>query len=233
MYTKAAVSCRIDAGFDDLSASQLLSCYPGYDQHVYGFYPTSSDYINGTDEIKFYYFACERSNIFGGQTLGEVVIFTNLLTTAQRDAMNMHLTMKWKPSVFEDLAQADVVVTDGTTWDVGWMNLMATNSLVLGGGTLNVKSLSAPASITLTEPATVGGALVLPDGEVEVTFVGNEWISLLREGSVKVLGATSVSGSPRLVARFEPTPTNRTVTFSIGEDGIYASSRSGLAIIIR
>jgi len=233
MNSIAAASCRIDAGDDDLSASQLLSYYPGYDQHVYGFYPTSSDYINGTDEIRFNHFASERGYVRGGQTLGEVVIFTNLLTAAQRDAMNMHLTMKWKPSEFEDLAQADVVVTDGTTWDTGWMNLMATNSLVLGGGTLNVKSLSAPASITLTEPATIGGALVLPDGEVDITFVGNEWMGLLKEGPVKVLGATSVSGSPRIVARFEPAQTPRRVTFRIGEDGIYASSRQGLEIIIR
>ena len=233
MHSRALASCRIDAGDDDLDASQLLSYYPGYDQHVYGFYPTSSDYTNGTDEIRFNHFARERNYIRGGQTLGEVVIFTNLLTTAQRDAMNMHLTMKWKPSVFEDMAQADVVVADGATWDMGWMNLTVTNSLVLGGGTLNVKTLSAPASITLTEPATVGGALVLPDGEVEVTFVGNEWLSLLRGGSVKVLGATSVSGSPRFVARFEPTPTTRAVTFRIGDDGIYASSQPGLTILFR
>jgi len=233
MRSRAAASCRIDAGDDDLDASQLLTYYPGYDQHVYGFYPTSSDYTNGTDEIRFNHFARERyQNIRGGQTLGEVVIFTNLLTAAQRDAMNMHLTMKWKPSVFEDMVQADVVVADGATWDMGWMNLTVTNSLVLGG-TLNVKTLSAPATITLTEPATVGGALTLPDGEVEVTFVGNEWTSLLREGSVKVLGATSVSGSPRLVARFEPTYTTPTVTFRVGDDGIYASSQPGLVIIFR
>ena len=232
MRSRAAASCRIDAGDDDLDASQLLTYYPGYDQHVYGFYPTSSDYTNGTDEIRFDHFARERHYIRGGQTLGEVVIFTNLLTAAQRDAMNMHLTMKWKPSVFEDMVQADVVVADDATWDMGWMNLTVTNSLVLGG-TLNVKTLSAPATITLTEPATVGGALTLPDGEVEVTFVGNEWINLLRGGPVKVLGATSVSGSPRFVARFEPTPTTRAVTFRIGDDGIYASDQPGLAIIIR
>ena len=233
MRSRALASCRIDAGDDELNESQLQSYYPGYDQHVYGFYPTSSDYINGTDEIRFDHFARERTYVYGGQTLGEVVIFTNLLTKAQRDAMNMHLMMKWKPSVFEDMAQADVVVTGGTIWDTGWMNLIATNSLVLGGGTLNVKSLSAPATITLTEPATVGGALVLPDDEVEVTLVGNEWISLLRGGPVKVLGATSVSGSPRIVGRFEPAQETRDVTFSVGEDGIYASNKAGLIIIFR
>ena len=226
----AGASCRVDAG-DVINKTDVQYYYPGYDQHVYGFYATASAYINGTTEIILNQFANERGNIKGGQTLAEVVIFTNLLTAAQRDAMNMHLTMKWKPSVFEDITQADASVVNGATWDMGWMNLTVTNSLTLGG-TVNVKSLSVPAAITLTESSTVGGVLALPEGGVTITFAGDYWNDRNRSEPIKVLGATSISGSPHIVGQFDPERGGGTAPLKIQSDGVYLMP-PGLSIFIR
>lgn len=228
----ANAQCRVDAG-DEMSNAQAREYYPGYDQHVYGFYPTKNDYITGTSEIRFNAFANERGKVKGGQTLAEVVIFTNLLTAAQRDAVNTYLTLKWKPSVFEDLTQADVAVVNGATYDISWKNLIVTNSLTLGG-TVNVKSLSVPAAITLTESSTVGGALVVPDGDMNITLAGDFWTTSIGKDPVKVLGATSISGSPRIVGGFEPEWKRRTVKFTVRQDGIYATIVvPGLSIFVR
>ena len=230
LRSTADVRCRVDAGVE-MSNAEARQYYPGYDQHVYGFYPTKNDYITGTSEIKFNAFASERGNVLGGQTLAEVVIFTNLLTAAQRDAVNTYLTLKWKPSVFEDLTQADVAVVNGATWDISWKNLIVTNSLTLGG-TVNVKSLSAPATITLTEPSVVGGVLALPEGGVTITFAGDYWKDRNRSEPIKVLGVTSISGATSIVGRFASEQGGGVAPLKVGSDGVYLMP-SGLSIFIR
>lgn len=226
----ANAQCRVDAG-DEMSNAQARQYHPGYDQHVYGFYPTKNDYITGTSEIRFNAFANERGNVKGGQTLAEVAIFTNLLTAAQRDVVNTYLTMKWKPSVFENLTQADVAVVNGAVWDISWKNLIVTNSLTLGG-TVNVKSLSAPATITLTEPSVVGGVLALPEGGVTITFAGDYWKDRNRSEPIKVLGVTSISGATSLVGRFASGQGGGVAPLKVGSDGVYLMP-SGLSIFIR
>ena len=176
-------------------------------------------------------FACERSNLYGGQRLAEVLVFSNRLSAAERTRYEGLLKAKWFAGSPLGNTLASVAVTNGASYELKYQSLTVTNSLSLGG-TLKAAAVSAPAAITLTEPSVIDAPLALPSS-VTVTFAGARWEGY-RKQTVKVLGATSVSGASNLVGRIDPNPRRRMAILEVREDGLYATFLApGTCILFR
>lgn len=122
-------------------------------------------------------------NATGGIRLGEVILFTNALTRAQRMRIARHLDAKWRtgaraPDVAAVVADgvAEVSVPDGQSATVDFV--CAPSGLVKrGGGTLAVRALE-PAALPI---AVEGGAVALRAPSVDATAGGvasNAWLWL-------------------------------------------------------
>ena len=156
MVSTAGAIFRVDSG-SEMNKTAVTAYYPGYDQHVYGIYPTSVDYLTGNSEIKFDAFAQERDNVFGGQTLGEVIVFTNLLTAAQRDSVNRYLTMKWKGATLAELTlEKDAVLSIPSGITLQPTVFVDRGGTVTGGG--KIEPVVAKTSSTL---GTTGGLTIV------------------------------------------------------------------------
>ena len=209
-------------------ASPLTAPFPD-GMHIVTIRPDESRVASGDQRCDM--FACERGYLYGGQRIAECLVFTNELSTAERDLLEGLLAAKWFAANPVESTLASVVVTNGASYELKYQSLTVTDSLVLGG-TLKAATVSAPAAITLTEPSAVEGVLTLPS-VATVAFEGDCW-NLDSMETVKVLDATSVSGTPRLVGRIASNPSSRTVAVEARADGLYATFfPSGTYIIMR
>ncbi len=178
------------------------------------------------------YFACERGNLYGGQRLAEVLVFSNRLSAAERTWYEDLLMTKWFAANSVESVLASVVVTNGASYELKYQSLTVTDSLVLGG-TLKATAVSAPATITLTEPSAVAGSFAVPAGAT-VTFAGDCWDIDSME-PVKVLDAASLSVTSRIAGRIASNPRSRRVVVEARADGLYATflPSSGMCIFVR
>lgn len=177
-------------------------------------------------------FAIERSNLYGGQRIAECLVFTNKLSDVERNTFETLMLAKWFGSNGVARAYANVTVATNASLAMMYQRLSVTGKLTLGG-TLKAEQVQVGdgAEIELTAPAAIDGTLALPESSAAtIVLNGSAW-SEYRDEKIKVIGATKTTGR-KPVGRLNPNPRGRSVSFSIEEDGIYATFASGGFTII-
>ena len=167
-HTDLAFKFRVDCGAE-MSTTVAKSYHPGYDWHVYGFYPTGQNYLTDkTRKTIINTFAMERSNVFGGQRIAECVAFNTLLTASQRDAVNRYLCLKWKPTALTG-SFAELVAKSGTAISLPDGNMLAPKifidegAAVTGCGTFAPNTTISGGSISATSGSVVYDPLFAAD----------------------------------------------------------------------
>ena len=113
-------AAQLTVDLESKGTARTADYHPGYDFHVYGIYMSGATYLSDTSlKAPINAFACERTYVYGGQRIAECVVYSNLLTTAEREAVNTYLCNKWKNEIavgeLEVKAGASVSVPDGST----------------------------------------------------------------------------------------------------------------------
>ena len=113
-------AAQLTVDLESKGAARTAAYHPGYGFHVYGIYMSGSTYLSDTSyKATIDAFACERGNIYGGQRIAECIVYSNLLTAAEREAVNTYLYNKWKNEIavgeLEVKSGASVSVPDGST----------------------------------------------------------------------------------------------------------------------
>jgi hypothetical protein len=223
---------RLAVDLDDKGLARDSAYYPGYDFHLYNVYMTGSTYLSDpTKSAPLNAFACERSNIFGGQRIAECVVFDKVLSPEERALYGGMLYAKWFDGTGGAACYENATVPAGVTLEMPYQALTLSGSLVIGGC---VKAASVvPSALTVTAPgASVDGILDLGSSGGVITLPGNSWDSLA-EGEYLLVGATAVSGSKEGWKIELPDCRRKAAAPVVRGDGLYANIVSkGLVLIM-
>ena len=154
--------------------------------------------IGTTDGVSAVALACERRipNKVGGMRIGEVLVFTEPLTVAERTAIDGYLVGKWEDSAKARVASA-VFLDEGTSIDVPEGRTVYVSQLVVGknaatktgGGTLRVGRLYSEG----TGFSVTAGAVELEKADVVPTDApaARPWIWLDATDGGSIVGDAS------------------------------------------
>ena len=139
------------------------------------------------------FFCREREYIFGGERIGECIVFTNKLDDTFRARIRAALDTKWFGATPQEVAYDDLSVAAGATLRLAWQQANVSGTLSLSGtldvlhvvaGRLAVETLGATVTGTL-DLGTSGGTLDLAD------FPAKNY----RRQTVRLISAGAVAGT--------------------------------------
>ena len=221
---------------DDKGLARDHAYYPGYDFHLYNIYMTGSKYLSdATLSAPLNAFACERSNIYGGQRIAECVVFDRVLSSDERALYGGMLYAKWFNGNGGAASYENATVPAGVTLEMPYQALTLSGSLVIGGC---VKAVSvAPFAVTVTDlGASVDGTLDIGTSGGVITLPGNGWDSF-EDGEYRLIGASTISGSTTGWKVAMPDCQKKAAsTLVVRNDGIYATLArkfAGTILIVR
>ena len=162
IFTSARVG-RGGGGFSfSIDGATEISCYaaedyhPGYGLHVYSAHVGWEAYAtNDTTKILLNAFGCERGNIYGGQRIAECIIFTNLLTVAERATVNAYLNGKWRGGQV-----GEITLRPNGTLQLSEQGVLRAKLFFDEGGTVVGGRIMADATISADSISVVGGDAV-------------------------------------------------------------------------
>lgn len=147
----------------------LYDGLPG--QNGSGFSPTSFQVVavGTTENVAVGAMACDRVYMdrTGGSRLGEMILYTNVLTHAQRVQISNYLLRKWKKAEAADVGAAMVVsstgaaigVPEGRAAKISEIGAFGGTLVKKGGGTLEIGNLATYGSTTPPTLDVQGGTV--------------------------------------------------------------------------
>ncbi len=177
-------------------------------------------------------FYADRS---GGWRLGEVVIYTNVLTTAERYAVHQHLRRKWQGGDAADVGAvvlnpgASIGVPEGRTARVTEVTAIDGTLVKTGAGTLEVGALSAKTAETVKSLDIRGGAVKVT---LPATALASAGAVTVEEGTL-VTTFASVPDLPQPRLRYDASEESTFTAKYVSEGTTFVTSVSSLGTYTR
>lgn len=202
---------------------------PGDGLHLYEISDMPEEKLDQSS-AQLNFFCREREYIFGGERIGECIVFTNKLDDVSRTRIRAALDTKWFGATPQEVVYEDLSVAAGSALRLAWQQAIVNGTLSLSGtldvlhvvvGRLAVGTLGATVTGTL-DLGTSGGTLDLAD------FPAKNY----RRQTVRLISAGAVAGT---VEGWTVSGVGKgAVRLALKSDGLYAEFLpSGLLVIAR
>ena len=197
--------------------------------HLYEISDMPEEKLNQkTAQLNF--FGRERNYVFGGERIGECIVFTNKLDDTTRARIRAALDTKWFGATPQETAYGDISVAACSTLRLAWQQANVSGTLSLAG-TLDVLHVVVGRLAVETLGATVTGTLDLGTSGGTLDLSGFPAKSYRRQ-IVRLISAGAVAGS---VEGWSVTGVEKgAVRLSLETDGLYAEFLPpGFYVIVR
>jgi len=139
-------------------------------------------------------------SVSGGSRVGELLLYTNVLTSAERQHINRHLRAKWilgtadddAESVVASAASVSVGVPAGKTASIGNLVVNSAGSFIkTGGGTLELGSLLPSNAVVVVEGGAVAFGGTSANGEPQAADGPYIWLDAEKDATLTVTNNAS------------------------------------------
>lgn len=177
-------------------------------------------------------FAAERSYIFGGQLIGEFMLFTNALDAAARTRIAAALDVKWRGGTPREVVYGNVAIAAGSTLTQPWERVVVTGTLALDG-VFAAPEVAATRIAVSSDDAQVEGTLDIGTAGGAVAFARPAALQDLLGKEVRLVAARAAKGHARGWT-LTGAPNGCIGVVALKADGLYARFLpSGSIVIIR